>query len=519
MSAAGPLRAGQDSERGSARSRGLGLTLGPLLFAALMLLPGLPLDRPQRAAAAVTALTACLWTTLALPLAVTALLPAVLFPLLGVLSSKEIAPCYMHELVLLFLGAFMIALGLERWGVQRRIALGIVLRIGSSPRALCLGFMVAAAFLSMWISNTATTLLLLPIALAAVAAVGGEGEATDPSLADFAPCLLLGVAYSASIGGTATLVGTAPNLAFLSIWNDGFGERYGAIDFGSWMLAWLPLTLLFVPAAWLLLTRVLFRVPKRAPGEGETRELLERQRAQLGPWRREELWMVGVFALTALLWTTRRDLDFGFVQIPGWSRWLADPASVGDSTVALALATLLFLLPARERSAPGERGERTWLLTWRTAERLPWEVLLLFGGGFAIAKAFEVTGLAAVLGEGLSPWLEGRATWIVVLATALFLSFLTEVTSNTATTFVLLPIAAEGARAAGIHPLVVMMPATIAASLAFMLPVATPPNAVVTASRLVPPPLMARVGFKLNLLGVALVTIVFHFWVGPRLLG
>ena len=506
--ASGPSIVG---ERGSPRARAIGSTVGLGLGAFFLAWPGLPLDPAQRGAAAVTALVSALWATLALPLAATSLLPAALFPLLGVSTASRVAESYAHELVLLFLGAFVLALGLERWGVPRRAALRVVQVFGASPRALCLGFMATSALLSMWISNTATTLILLPIATAVLASV----ECDERERGELSIAMLLGIAYAASIGGTATPVGTAPNIAFLSVWK---AETGGArpISFGTWMIAWLPLSVLFVPLAWFLLTRVLHRVSGApdAATRAQAREVVRAERARLGPLSRAQLAMGALFVTTALLWVTRRDLELGVVTLPGWSRLLPAPDAIGDSTVALAMAALAFVLPAR---APD--GERTWLVTWRSAERLPWEVVLLFGGGFAVAGAFQDTGLAEVLGDALAPLMVGRSTWTIVFAAALLLSFLTEVTSNTATTFVLLPVAAAGARAAGLDPLVVMAPVTLAASLAFMLPVATPPNAIVTATRLVPPPIMARTGFALNLLGVVLVTIVFQLWARARLGG
>ncbi|MCB9914366.1 MAG: SLC13/DASS family transporter [Planctomycetes bacterium] len=493
-------------ERGGPLARRLGLWLGLASFALLLAAPLPGLDARQRAVAAVTALCAVWWLTQAVPIAATSLLPAALFPLLGVSPAGQIAGSYMHDLVLLFLGAFVIALGLERWEVHRRMALWIIARVGTRPRRLVLGFMVASAFLSMWISNTATTLLMLPIALAVVKCVdcGEEHHARG-----FTLCLLLGIAYASSMGGTATPVGTAPNQAFLGV----FATKYPdapRIGFADWMVGFLPLVLLFVPLAWLLMTRVLLPVPHSSASGDET---LRAERAALGPMGRGARLMSLVFATTALLWVTRADLDLGVVQVPGWSRLLvpagADHAAhakdVSDATVAIFMGVACFLIPVKPR-------EGVWLMDWATAVRLPWDVLLLLGGGFAIAKGFGVSGLDAVLGARLAPLLEGQPTWLVVGAVALFMSFLTELTSNTATTFVLLPVAADAAAQGGLDPRVLMLPTTLAASAAFMLPVATPPNAVVFGSRLVPPGVMARTGFVLNMLTVALLTAIFVLW-------
>lgn len=505
----------EGGERGGPVARRAGIGVALLLFLGLLLIPDLPLTGIQRRVAATSAATATLWITVAIPVGAASLLPAVLFPCLGVMSAAETAPIYMRDLVLLFIGAFIIALGLERWGVHRRMALGIIGRVGTSRRRLVLGFMIAAGFLSMWINNTATTLLMLPIATAVIASVDDTGAPSAFSLS-----LLLGIAYSASVGGMGTPVGTAPNQEFLGQFADRFpnGPR---LSFGDWFFAWSPLVVLFVPIAWLLLTRVLLRVespPRGDAGERRIRETLEAEREDQGPMNRPQRLMLGVFVTTAVLWITRADLVFGELRIPGWSRLLLDGDAgdaawyranknyVSDSTVATIMALACFFIPA-------ERGRGTYLMDWRTAARLPWEVILLLGGGFCLARGFRVSGLDEVLGGLLSPLLSGHSSWFVVGAVVLLMSLLTELTSNTATTAVLLPVVASAAVEAGMDPLLVMAPATIAASAAFMLPVATPPNAVVFSSRLVPIPSMVRTGFWLNLTCVLLITCIFQLWV------
>lgn len=500
-----------ESER-SARSN-QGVALGLILFALLLFAPGIPLDGPQRRVAAVTALTATWWITLALPVGATALVPAILFPMLGVIPAKAVAPIYMRDLVMLFLGAFVIALGLERWGVHRRMALFIISRIGSSPRRLVLGFMAASAFLSLWINNTATTLLMLPIALAVLSRVEGEDSKRGPVQSPFGLCLLLGVAYSASVGGMGTPVGTAPNQEFLGQFDLKFPDG-PKITFGQWFLGWLPLVVLFVPLAWLIMTRLLEPVS----GEGaEGAEVIRSEREAQGPMSPAQWRMLGVFATTAVLWVTRADITIGDFRMPGWSRLFlpadaADPSwyaahknDISDATVASLMAVVCFLLPGD--------SEKRFLMDWRTASRLPWEVLLLLGGGFCLAAGFKESGLDSRLGGALSPLMEGHSSWLVVAGVVLFMSLLTEVTSNTATTAVLLPVIAEAGLAAGLDPLLVMAPATIAASAAFMMPVATPPNAVVFGSRRVGVPKMVRTGVWLNLLMVGLITLVFQLWV------
>ncbi len=501
------------TERGSRPARTIGMVAGPALFLAFLLLPDLELSAAQRGVAAVTALVATFWVTLAIPIGATALLPAALFPLLGVLSADEVARYYMHNLVILFIGAFIVALGLERWGVHKRMALSIVAKVGTRPRRLVLSFMLAAAFLSLWLNNTATTLMMLPIVVAVIDNV--RPPEADRGLRDpFALCLLLGTAYAASVGGMGTPVGTAPNQQFLGQLAILFPEA-PKISFGLWLVAWGPLVLSFIAVAWLVLTYVLFPMGRvRTAGI----EVVRVERAKLGRMGRGEVLMSLVFVATALAWVTRADLDLGFVRLPGWSRlfygermldaqwYRANEGYISDSTVALLAAAACFLIPV-----DAKRGE--YLMDWRTARELPWDVLLLLGSGIAIAGGFRASELDAVVGEQLAPLFAGRSSWVTVGGTVLFVTFLTELTSNTATTAVLLPILGRAAVACGIDPLMLMGPATIAASAAFMLPSATPPNAVVFASRRVTIAQMARTGLVLNLVTIVLVTVVWELWV------
>lgn len=521
------------------RARALGLAAAAALSCFFLWFPGLSLDPIQRRVAATTALTATLWLTVAIPVGAASLLPAALFPILGVLPAKDVGPIYLRDLVLLFLGAFIVALGLERWGVHRRIALGVVATVGSSRRRLVLGFMAASAFLSMWINNTATTLLMLPIVGAVLSRSDEEDREEDrregrgAGRADprFAWCLLLGVAYSASVGGMGTPVGTAPNQEFLGQFSARFPEG-PKLTFGDWFVAFAPLVILFVPLAWLLLTRVIYPFPE--PPGGRAHEAVRAERTALGKMSVPERRMACVFAATAALWVFRADVRLGSLVVPGWSRLLLgdaarDPAwyaahknDISDATVAISMAILLFVMPsgaAREAKGGvlGRVDSDRFLMDWRTASKLPWEVLLLLGAGFCLADGFKISGLDALVGEALAPWLEGRPAWVVVAGVALFVSLLTEITSNTATTAVLLPVMASAAVAAGVDPMTVMLPATLAASAAFMMPVATPPNAVVFGTRRIPVPVMAKAGLWLNLLMVGLITLVFQLWAADRL--
>jgi len=503
------MGAASSDERSSLRARRTGSIIGWSAFSFLTLAPVLGLELGltpiQCRVAGVTSLVAALWISVALPIGATSLLPAVLFPALGVLPAGAVAPLYMHNIVMLFVGAFIVALGLERWDVHRRAALAIVARVGTSPRRIVLGFMTAAAVLSMFINNTATTLLMLPIALAVVTRVEGEGARSSGA---FAMALLLGVAYSSSVGGMGTPVGTAPNVQFLSIFERLFPEA-PSIGFGEWFVAWAPLVLLFVPLGWLLMTRWVHPLPPGNPAEERAAaDSIREERARQGPMTGPQRTMSLVFALTALLWMTRADLNLGSLHLPGWSGLvLGERASwVTDSTVALGMAVLCFLIPVDAR-----RGQ--YLMDWKTAARLPWEVLLLLGSGLVIAEGFKTSGLDVALGQSLAPLFSGGSEWLIVFGVAALMCVLTEVTSNTATTTVLLPVVASAAVSAGISPLLVMAPATIAASAAFMLPVATPPNAVVFSSRRISVPQMARTGVWFNILLVVLVTLVFQLWV------
>jgi len=478
--------------------------------------------RVLMAAAAVTALVACWWITVALPIPVTSLLPLALFPLVGVLPVRDAAVPYANPNVFLFLGGFIIALAIERWDLHRRIALHIVLLVGSSRSTVVLGFMVASALLSMWISNTATTLMMLPIGLAIVSAVADLDDDSSPQAREnFSAALMLGIAYAASIGGVATPIGTPPNIAFQGLYGvlcPGATE----IGFGLWMIIFVPLVVLFLPVVWLVLTRLTCRLPRTPRPVG--REVLRCKLAQLGPMRRAERRVLTVFVATGLLWMTR-SVPLG-AENYGWSAllegWLGTEGGgaglfragyISDTTVALVMAAMLFVIPAGGRD--GARRGR-FLMDWATAQRLPWGILLLFGGGFSIAAAFGGSGLSYWCGTVFAG-VEIGSPLLLVACLCLAMTFLTEITSNTATTQVMLPILARVSQTLGIDPLMLMLPATISASCAFMLPVATPPNAIVFGSGCIRMGRMVRTGIILNLVGVLLVTGTFYLIARPLL--
>ncbi len=477
-------------------TRRIALIAGPLLFVLVFVFWTPPAAYPHAPAAAGLALwMVAWWITEAVPLAATALLPLAVLPLVGALSGKTIAVQYVNHVIFLFLGGFLIAIAMQRWRLHERIALHVLLRFGRfGARGLVAGAMAASWLLSMWISNTATTMMMTPILLAVLAGLPKERE---ESLA--AP-LLLGAAYAASIGGVATLVGTAPNLSFARILEIQFPEA-PEVGFAEWMRVGLP-----VSAAMLLVAAfaMVLRAPKGALAAGE--EAIRARLAALGPMRPEEWKVLGVFVLTALAWITRRDLDFGAFVLPGWAHLLPAPKLANDGVVAAAAAVLLFMLPAREGR----------LLDARAFRELPWDVVLLLGGGFALAYAIRTLGLAAWLGQELALAHLPGFGWM--LAVGYLVVLLTEVTSNTATAETLLPIFAAASVALHVHPLALMLPATMACSMAFMLPAATPPNAIVFGTGRVSIRTMVRHGVVLALAAPLVITLVLAL-VAPAVFG
>lgn len=470
-----------------------GLPLGAAVAAGILALPApLGLSPAGQAVLATAALMALWWITEALPLPVTSLLPLLLYPLLGVMPMADAAAPYAHELVFLFLGGFVLALAVERSGLHRRIALRVIFFVGAGPSRLVLGFMIATAILSMWISNTATVMLMLPIALAVVAQVRGE-QAADGSR-NFSVALLLGVAYAASIGGVGTLIGTPPNIVLAGVLTRLYPDA-PAIGFVQWMSFGVPVVLLFLPVTWLLLVRVLpfSRLKATGTDDGAGRPALRAAMAELGPMGRSEQFVLAVFLLTAAGWIFRTPLDFGLLRLPGLTMLFPE---ITDATVAMAAAMLLFLLPGKDGGA---------LFSWQEIQRgIPWGILLLFGGGFALAEGMRQSGVTLALGAALTG-LEGLPLWAVLLLVCTLLTFLTELTSNTATASILLPVLASAAVTMGYHPLLLMVPAALNASFAFMLPVATPPNAIVFSSSFISIREMAGTGIVLNLVGILLV--------------
>ncbi len=490
---------------------GLGLLLGPLLALAVwLLLPvgeftaeadatAATLTPAGRATAAVAIWMAVWWLTEAVPLAATALLPVVLFPVLGIADIRAATAPYANPLIFLFLGGFMLGLAVQRFGLHRRIALWILLRVGTSPRALVGGFMLASALLSMWISNTATAIVMLPIGVSVLrllAEQGGAQEQGEASMRAFGTALVLGIAYACSIGGTGTLVGTPPNLVLAAFVSDHYDMDLGMV---RWLGIGLPLVGLLLPLTWLYLTRIAFRLPAAPFSCG--RALLAGELASLGRMSVGERVTAVVFGLTAAGWLLRP-------QIVAWT----GIEGLTDAGIAMLGALLLFVLPVAPRAAPDQPRPRA--LDWETAKAVPWQILILFGGGLSLAAGIAANGVDSFIASGLGA-LAGLPTWVLVLAVTALVVSLTEITSNTAVTTTLMPVLAATAAATGAPPGLLLTAAALAASCAFMLPVATPPNAIIFASGQVSIAQMARAGLALNVLAMLVVTGVVMF--GGRL--
>ena len=475
------------------------LVAAPLISLLIILFVDLdPGNRKVTYTFAIALLMAIWWITEAVPLAVTALIPVALFPLFGVADGKIISAMYFNHLIFLFIGGFMMAFAMERWNLHRRIALRILIFFGVSPGRILLGFMLATSFLSMWMSNTATAMMMVPIALSIIVKLD-ESLGTE-KMGKYAVGLLLGIAYSASIGGLSTLVGTPPNLAFVQIVNIIF-PKITEISFADWMIFALPVTVLLFIAAWLLL--YLIYKPKSSWKNLQMDEF-RREYQLLGKPKQEEKIVLILFIILALLWIFRAGFDIQSFVVPGWSQLFNTPEYINDGTVAIFIALLLFIIPSKT-----EKGER--IMNWETANKTPWNIVLLFGGGFALAKGFVESGLSVWIGQQLIGLAHVKPI-ILTLTNVSLMSILTELTSNLATTQMILPILADLAVSIKINPLLLMIPATVAASLAFMLPVATPPNAIIFGTNRIRVMDMVKTGILLNIIGIIVATLVMYFW-------
>lgn len=494
----------------SARFSRIGLAAAAAAFAAAEIgLAGTSMPATARHAAAVTVATAVCWTLEAMPLGATSLLPLALFPVLGVIPARTAAETYFDDVNFLFLGGMLLGAGIERWGLHRRLALSVVRVIGTSPRRVVLGFLAGTAFLSIWISNTATAVMMAPIALA-VLETGGVDRRERPSRA-FGAALMLAVAYGANIGGIGSPIGTGPNMALLGQFAPKSAlAGFAPPSFLAWMAGMVPLLAVVLLVTWLVLTRVAIRVP----GELPSLAAAFRERTRPGPWSSPERRIGLLFLAAVVLWITRsipvEGREWGWIRIfpedlfPGVERSRA----VTDSTVAVVAALVAFALPAG--SGDGRR-----LIDAASLRSIPWDMLLLLGGGFAIAKAFTASGLSEWLGASLGPAMRGLGAVAIVGGISLVVTFLSEVTSNTATALVMLPVSAEIGRACGIDPRLPAIAVCLASSLAYMLPIGTPPNAIVFASRRIEMREMLVAGLLLNLLSVALATLFVFLWIAP----
>jgi sodium-dependent dicarboxylate transporter 2/3/5 len=475
------------------------LVLAPLLSLAIILFADLdPENKKVTYTLAIALLMAIWWITEAIPLAVTALLPVALFPLFGIVDGKTISSMYFNHLIFLFIGGFIMAFAMERWNLHRRIALRILLLFGISPGRILLGFMLATSFLSMWMSNTATAMMMVPIALSIILKL--EESLGKKKMGTYSIGLLLGIAYSASIGGIATLVGTPPNLSFARIVSIIF-PKMPEISFADWFIYAIPVTILLFIAAWLLL--YFMYKPKHSWDNIQINDF-KKEYAALGKPKIEEKIVLFLFIVLAFLWIFRSGFNIQSFSIPGWSTLFKTPSYINDGTVAIFIALLLFIIPSKSK-----KGER--IMNWETANRIPWNIVLLFGGGFALAQGFVDSGLSIWFGEQLAGFANVDPIYLT-LANVTMMSFLTELTSNVATTEMILPILAGLSTVIEINPLLLMIPATLAASLAFMLPVATPPNAIVFGTNRIKVKDMVRTGILLNITGIIIATLVMYFW-------
>ncbi|MBG6218490.1 sodium-dependent dicarboxylate transporter 2/3/5 [Arthrobacter sp. CAN_A6] len=472
------MRAQAEEPRVVKRKR-IGLAAGVLLAVLVYFVLPADLAQPARLTAAIASLMAVWWMTEAVPLAVTALLPLVLFPAFNVAPIDDVAPPYANPIIFLFMGGFLLALALQRWNLHRRIALATVLLVGTKPKMLIAGFMIATGFLSMWVSNTATAVMMIPIGLSVITLVTESGDGTGPPK-NFSIALMLGIAYAASIGSLGTIIGTPPNALMVGYLAENHDITVG---FGQWMLVGVPMSVVFMAIAWFLLTSVIYKPEMdEIPGG---RQLIRSEYKKLGSMSTGEKQVLVVFVLAAAAW----------ISVP----LLWPGSNIADAVIAMAVAVILFLLPADFRKGIP-------LLDWSSAKALPWDILILFGGGLALSAQFGSSGLSEWIGTKVAG-LEALPLVLLIAVTAGLVLLLTELTSNTATAATFLPLIGGVATGLGIDVMLLVIPVAIAATCAFMLPVATPPNAIAFASGHVQISDMVRAGAWLNLIALVLTTL------------
>ena len=467
--------------------KSLFLISGPLLFLAMQFFsPPAGMSESAYSLLSITLWMALWWVTESVPIAITALLPIILFPMTGAVDLQTTTASYGHKYIFLYMGGFMLAIAIEKWNLHKRIALNIIKIIGTNISKIILGFMVATAFLSMWISNTATAVMMLPIAMSIVAQLQDNPNTEKNENLIFGKALMLSIAYSASIGGMATLIGTPPNLVFAGYVEETYGIE---ITFLQWFKFGVPIAIPLLVIAWLYLTKFAFKFKqKEFPGG---KEEINRLLVLIGPMKREEKLVSSIFVLTAFCWITRSFILQEFFPF------------IDDTIIAMTAGILLFVVPASDF--------KKRLITWEDAVKLPWGIILLFGGGMALAAGFQITGLASWLGAQMSVF-QGLSLLLLVFVVITLVNFFTEFTSNLATTAMLLPILAPIAISLNINPYMLMVACTIAASCAFMMPVATPPNAVVFGSGYLRIPDMIKSGIWMNIISILFLTLMVYYF-------
>lgn len=476
--------------------RQFGLILGIISFLIIFALNPIE-NQIANAMAACSVLMAIWWITEAVPLAATSFLPLILFPVLGIMDVKQTSSIFINNTIFLFLGGFLIALAIENNGLHKRMALNIIKLLGGDLKGILLGLIISCWLMSMFITNVATTIMMMPIGISIISALEDKFDKDKVRL--YAVALLLGIAYSATLGGISTLVGTVPNLAFKSIYEIQFPSAE-PISFASWMAFGVPMSGLMIIILWFLFTKILFPIPNELK---LNKSLINDNLNQLGKITRDEKVVLIIVVTTSLLWIFRKNIDLGFAKFYGWSNLLPNPNSIDDSTIAIFMSMLLFLIPAKNRT-----GNKR-LIDNNSIKKLPWDVLLLFGGGFALAKGFQTTGLSEIIGNTFVG-LKGVDPFFITFLVCLVVIFLTELTSNTAVTYTFLPILASLSVAINVDPLILMLPATISASFAFMLPVATPPNAIIFSAEKIKIGEMAKAGIWLNIISAILIPLMFY---------
>ncbi len=472
----------------------LKLVAGPIC--ALLILfftdldPGNPLVTRM---AAITVWMAIWWLSEAVHLAVTALIPFVFLPMLGIAEPKIVAFQYMDQIIFLFIGGFLISFAIERWGLHERIALKILMTVGTRNDSILMGVMLTSFFISMWISNTATVMMLISAVLAIIYMTEQLSGDTKQQK-DFSKALLIGLAYSATIGGMATLVGTPPNMVFIRAYNEAYPGNT-EMNFAKWFSIGFPVAVTMLLVSFFILKFMFIKSHKTA---GLTKNYFTDAYRKLGKFSYEQKVVSVVFASTALLWFTRADLDLGFVKLSGWNNLFPFPEYIQDSTVAVFMALVLFIFPSKN-----EKGSA--LLSWKEATKLPLDIILLFGSGFALAKGFETSGLSDWLAGQLKVF-KGTSPVVMIASIALIVCIISEFASNVASIQLVIPILIAFQKELDLPPLLLMVPATLAASLGFMMPVATAPNTIVFGSKKIAVSDMARAGFLLNIAGILIVT-------------